>query len=96
MPTYGYRCPKCGLEFEVWQRMSDDPTSACPTCGTTSRRLFFPAGIVFKGTGFYKTDSRKTASSGDGASTKSASDGATKKKSGDSTSATSSTSASTD
>ena len=44
--------------------MSDDPVAACPTCGGRGRRLFFPAGIVFKGTGFYKTDSRKSSTDG--------------------------------
>ena len=58
MPTYGYRCEKCGEEFDVWQRMSDEAGAACPVCGSGSRRLFYPAGIVFKGSGFYKTDSR--------------------------------------
>jgi putative FmdB family regulatory protein len=65
VPTYGYRCEQCGHEFDVWQRMSDEPGAACPSCGGAGKRLFFPAGIVFKGAGFYKTDSRK---SGDGAS----------------------------
>jgi len=59
VPTYGYRCEKCGNEYDVWQRMSDEPGAACPSCGGEGRRLFFPAGIVFKGGGFYKTDSRK-------------------------------------
>ena len=59
MPTYGYRCEKCGHEFDVWQRMSDQAGADCPVCGGAGRRLFFPAGIVFKGGGFYKTDSRK-------------------------------------
>ncbi len=68
MPTYGYRCPKCSLEFEVWQRMTDDAAAACPNCGAAAQRLFFPAGIVFKGSGFYKTDSRKPAPAGDGTS----------------------------
>ena len=77
MPTYGYRCPKCTLEFDVWQRMTDEPEAECPTCGTAARRLFFPAGIVFKGAGFYKTDSRKSTS--DSASTTSASDGSASK-----------------
>ena len=65
MPTYGYRCNVCNGEFDVWQKMTDDAVAACPTCGGASRRLFFPAGIVFKGSGFYATDSRKasTASS---------------------------------
>jgi putative FmdB family regulatory protein len=69
VPTYGYRCPQCSLEFEVWQRMSDEPIAPCPTCGASGRRLFFPAGIVFKGSGFYKTDNRKA---GDGSSSGSA------------------------
>ena len=65
MPTYGYRCESCRTEFDVWQRMSDQAKADCPKCGRPARRLFFPAGIVFKGAGFYKTDSRK-ATSGDG------------------------------
>jgi len=80
VPTYGYCCPKCALEFEVWQRMSDDPVAACPTCGTASRRLFFPAGIVFKGSGFYKTDSRSASAGGSTSSDSSSS--ATKKTGG--------------
>ena len=59
MPTYGYHCPRCKTEFEVFRRMTDDPAADCPECGTPGRRLFFPAGIVFKGSGFYKTDSRR-------------------------------------
>jgi putative FmdB family regulatory protein len=58
VPTYGYRC-ESGHEFDVFQRMSDEPVASCPICGTAGRRLFFPAGIVFKGSGFYKTDSRR-------------------------------------
>lgn len=58
MPTYGYRCQTCSHEFEVWQKMTDQPVAACPTCGGTSRRLIFPVGIVFKGSGFYATDHR--------------------------------------
>ena len=63
MPTYGYRCPKCSTEFEVWQSMRDDPGAPCPVCGAAAARQFFPAGIVFKGSGFYKTDSRGSSSS---------------------------------
>jgi len=66
VPTYGYRCPSCSLEFEVWQRMTAEPVAACPNCGTVAKRLFFPAGIVFKGSGFYKTDNRSSSSGGDG------------------------------
>ena len=62
MPTYGYRCEN-GHEFDLVQRMSDDPVAECPSCGSRGRRLFFPAGIVFKGSGFYKTDSRKSGGS---------------------------------
>jgi putative FmdB family regulatory protein len=76
LPTYGYRCPKCSLEFDVWQRMTDEPVASCPTCGTVAHRLFFPAGIVFKGSGFYKTDSRKAQPSGDKGSSSTSSDGA--------------------
>jgi putative FmdB family regulatory protein len=74
VPTYGYRCEQCSLEFEVWQRMSDDPTALCPTCGGRGRRLFFPAGIVFKGSGFYKTDNRKSGSEGSQSTTSSSTD----------------------
>ena len=72
MPTYGYRCEN-GHEFDVFQRMSDEPVAECPTCGSRGRRLFFPAGIVFKGSGFYKTDSRKSGGDGSSSSTSSSS-----------------------
>ena len=62
MPTYGYRCKACAGEFDVWQKMSDEPVATCPTCGGAGKRLFFPAGIVFKGSGFYATDSRRSSS----------------------------------
>jgi len=62
VPTYGYRCEN-GHEFDLVQRMSDEPVAECPSCGSRGRRLFFPAGIVFKGSGFYKTDSRKSGGS---------------------------------
>lgn len=73
MPTYGYRCEQCGQEFDVWQRMSDEAKADCPSCGGAGKRLFFPAGIVFKGAGFYKTDSRKSSSSDSASSSSSTS-----------------------
>jgi len=56
MPAYEYLCKSCGKRFEVWQHMTDEPLTTCPTCHGSVRRLLFPAGIVFKGSGFYKTD----------------------------------------
>ena len=59
MPTYGYRCTNCGHQFEIFQRMSDDSLKVCPNCGqATLKTVVYPAGVVFKGSGFYKTDSR--------------------------------------
>ena len=56
MPTYEYLCRGCSHRFETWQKMTDDPLTICPECGEVIRRVLFPAGIVFKGSGFYKTD----------------------------------------
>ena len=67
MPTYGYRCQKCSHEYELWQRMTDAPDAPCPTCGGAGRRLIFPVGIVFKGSGFYATDNRARSSGGQAA-----------------------------
>jgi putative FmdB family regulatory protein len=60
MPTYEYLCRACGHRFETWQHMSDEPLKVCPACGAEIHRVLFPAGIVFKGSGFYKTDNGKT------------------------------------
>lgn len=78
MPIYGYRCQSCQREFEVQKRMSDPPQEACPDCGGPGARLFYPAGILFKGSGFYKTDSRPAvtaASSSSAAAATPATDG---------------------
>ena len=56
MPTYEYACRNCSHRFETWQKMTDEPLTICPECGGHIRRVLFPAGIVFKGSGFYKTD----------------------------------------
>ncbi len=63
MPTYEYACQACEHRFEIWQKMSDDPLTVCPQCGGHIRRVLFPAGIVFKGHGFYKTDYNGSSSS---------------------------------
>jgi putative FmdB family regulatory protein len=56
MPTYGYLCQTCSHRFETWQKMTDESLTVCPECGKHMRRVLYPAGIVFKGAGFYKTD----------------------------------------
>lgn len=58
MPTYEYACTSCGNRFEAFQRIDEDPLSVCEACGGGLRKVFHPAGIVFKGSGFYATDSR--------------------------------------
>ncbi len=64
MPTYEYRCSDCGNLFEVFQRIDEETLTVCERCGGRLRKVFHPAGIVFKGSGFYATDSRsKTKSS---------------------------------
>jgi putative FmdB family regulatory protein len=66
MPTYEYECTACGQHIEVFQRFSEDPLTTCGNCEGALRKVFHPAGIVFKGSGFYATDSRskKPSSSG--------------------------------
>src|SRR3954451_8555980 len=63
MPTYQYACTSCGERLEVVQKFSDDPLTVCPACQGTLRKVFSPVGVVFKGSGFYKTDSRKSPTS---------------------------------
>ncbi len=58
MPTYQYACTSCGERLEVVQKFSDDPLTVCPACSGALRKVFSPVGVVFKGSGFYKTDSR--------------------------------------
>jgi putative FmdB family regulatory protein len=64
MPTYQYACTSCGEQLEVVQKFSDDPLTICPACSGALRKVFSPVGVVFKGSGFYKTDSRSKSSSG--------------------------------
>ena len=58
MPTYQYACTECGEQLERVQKFSDDPLTVCPNCSGRLRKVFSPVGIVFKGSGFYRTDSR--------------------------------------
>ena len=68
MPTYQYACTSCGERLEVVQKFSDDPLTVCPTCEGRLRKLFSAVGVVFKGSGFYKTDSRSSTTSSSGSS----------------------------
>ena len=77
MPTYQYACTACGHELEAVQSFSDDALTTCPDCGGDLRKLFGNVGVVFKGSGFYRNDSRKSAS--DSSSSSGSSDGAAKK-----------------
>jgi putative FmdB family regulatory protein len=58
MPTYGYQCTQCSYEFSVFQSMKDEPVKTCPECSGDVKRLLYPVGIVFKGSGWYVNDSR--------------------------------------
>jgi putative FmdB family regulatory protein len=90
VPTYQYVCtnPEDKHEFEVVQSFSDPSLTECPQCGTPVRKVYGSVGVVFKGSGFYRTDSRAGASSGGGSSNGSAA----KKESSSDTSSSSSSS----
>ena len=62
MPTYVYACDTCGAQFEQFQSFKDEPLRTCRSCASALRRVFQPVGIVFKGSGWYVTDSRKSNS----------------------------------
>jgi putative FmdB family regulatory protein len=64
MPTYQYRCTECGEDLEAVQKFSDPALTNCPTCGGPLRKVFNAVGVVFKGSGFYRTDSRNGSKSG--------------------------------
>jgi len=76
MPTYQYACTSCGERLEAVQKFSDEPLTECPVCGGTLRKVFSPVGVVFKGSGFYKTDSRSSRSSSSSTSGTTAGEGA--------------------
>jgi putative FmdB family regulatory protein len=91
MPTYQYACTECGHQFEQVQSFSDDALTHCPECDGRLRKVFNAVGVVFKGSGFYRTDSRASAGSNDSGPSKSGSSS----DSGTSTSSDSSGSSST-
>jgi putative FmdB family regulatory protein len=68
MPTYGYRCGSCGHQFEIVQRISDEPLKVCPKCQGKLTKILYPVGISFKGSGFYTTDYKGSGKSPDGSS----------------------------
>jgi putative FmdB family regulatory protein len=69
VPTYDYQCRSCGVITEVVHSMLEDGPTTCERCGGQLRRVFHPTGIIFKGGGFYKTDSRSSSSATVGGST---------------------------
>ncbi|MGH3634833.1 FmdB family zinc ribbon protein [Mycobacterium sp.] len=71
MPTYSYACTECGNRFDVAQAFTDDALTTCPQCSGRLRKLFGSVGVVFKGSGFYRTDSRESAKSSTNGSAKS-------------------------
>ncbi|MFI0424052.1 FmdB family zinc ribbon protein [Spongiactinospora sp. 9N601] len=77
MPTYQYACTACQEQFEVVQKFTDSALTECPTCNGALRKVFSAVGIVFKGSGFYRTDSRSssTSSTAPASSSKSGSEG---------------------
>ena len=88
MPTYSYACTECDNKFDVAQAFSDDALTECPQCEGRLRKLFGKVGVVFKGSGFYRTDSREAAkassngsSNGSESSSASSSSGSSEKKS---------------
>jgi len=80
MPTYEYECLACKTRFERFQKFAEPPVTECPECGSAVRKVLFAAGIVFKGSGWYKTDSRPSTSE-NGSSTATTSDTKTETKS---------------
>jgi putative FmdB family regulatory protein len=102
MPVYEYRCRTCDHQFEIQQSFSDDALTVCPECEGELRKVFAPVGITFKGSGFYKTDSRSGSSSSssssgsNGSSSPSSSESSSSSSSGDSSSSAAATSSSSD
>lgn len=70
MPTYQYACTECGEQLEVVQKFTDDALTVCPACDGRLRKVFSAVGVVFKGSGFYRTDSRNGANRSSNGSSK--------------------------
>ncbi|MQY29772.1 FmdB family zinc ribbon protein [Nocardia aurantia] len=94
MPTYSYQCTQCGDKFDIVQSFSDDALTTCEKCDGKLRKLFNSVGIVFKGSGFYRTDSRNGSSSATEPA-KSSSDSSSSSSSSSDSSSSSSSSSST-
>jgi len=77
VPTYSYACTECGNRFDVVQAFTDDALTTCKQCSGRLRKLFNSVGVVFKGSGFYRTDSRESTKSSTNGSAKSSSPSAT-------------------
>ncbi|MET8702435.1 FmdB family zinc ribbon protein [Kitasatospora sp. NPDC004723] len=93
MPTYQYQCTECGNGLEAVQKFTDEPLTTCPDCQGRLRKVFSAVGVVFKGSGFYRTDSRSSSSSSVGGASSSSSTSAASSSSGSSGSSSSKPSA---
>ena len=89
MPTYSYSCTECDNKFDIVQSFSDDSLTECPQCAGRLRKLFNSVGIVFKGSGFYRTDSRPGSSSDTSTSSSDSSSSSSSSSSSDSSSSSS-------
>ncbi|MGW1075757.1 FmdB family zinc ribbon protein [Streptomyces sp. NPDC002537] len=94
MPTYQYQCTECGEGLEAVQKFTDDALTVCPSCDGRLKKVFSAVGIVFKGSGFYRNDSRGTSSSSSPAKSSASSSSASSAKNGSDSSSTSTASAS--
>ncbi|MFE7766871.1 FmdB family zinc ribbon protein [Streptomyces sp. NPDC057438] len=92
MPTYQYQCTECGEGLEAVQKFTDDALTECPACNGRLKKVFSAVGIVFKGSGFYRNDSRGSSSSSSPATSKSDTKSSSDAKSGSSSSSSGSSS----
>src|SRR5687768_1699969 len=83
VPTYEYQCNECDHRFDIWQSVGEAPPP-CPECGAAVKKIFHPARVIFKGSGFYVTDTRAEKEARNGSKNGSTQDGATKPASGES------------